>query len=86
MANTFNNVDLPIEELIVNVVKQTLQTAKQTFVISEWMSLKEGAKYAGVSYNTFMKFRVRGLKVSEIDGVKRVSRKQIDQFLENHSF
>ncbi len=86
MTNTFNNVDLPIEELIVNVVKQTLQTAKQTFIISEWMSLKEGAKYANVSYNTFMKFRAKGLKISEVDGVKRVSRKEIDQFLESHSF
>ncbi|MGE7910776.1 helix-turn-helix domain-containing protein [Lysinibacillus xylanilyticus] len=86
MTNTFNNVDLPIEELIVNVVNQTLQIAKQTFVISEWMSLKEGAKYAGVSYNTFMKFRGMGLKISEVDGVKRVSRKEIDQFLESHSF
>lgn len=86
MTNTFNNVDVPIEELIVNVVKQTLQTAKQTFIISEWMSLKEGAKYANVSYNTFMKFRAKGLKISEVDGVKRVSRKEIDQFLESHSF
>ena len=86
MTNTFNNVDVPIEELIVNVVKQTLQTAKQTFIIREWMSLKEGAKYANVSYNTFMKFRAKGLKISEVDGVKRVSRKEIDQFLESHSF
>lgn len=51
----------------------------------EWFSLKEAAKYAGVSYNTFMKFRIRGLKICEIDGIKRVSKKEIDRFLEEHS-
>ncbi|MCZ8540277.1 helix-turn-helix domain-containing protein [Psychrobacillus psychrodurans] len=88
MTNTFNNTE-PYndkEEFISIVVRQTLQTAKQTFTIGEWMSLKEGAKYADVSYNTFMKFRSKGLKVSEVDGVRRVSRKEIDRFLENHSF
>lgn len=51
----------------------------------EWLSLKEASTYAGVSYNTFIKFRTRGLKVCEIDGIKRVSRKEIDRFLEEHS-
>lgn len=52
----------------------------------EWLSLKEGAKYAGVSYNTFIKFREMGLRVAEVEGVKRVSRKEIDTFFENHSY
>lgn len=52
----------------------------------EWLSLKEAATYAGVSYNTFIKFREMGLKVAEIEGIKRVSRKEIDTFFENHSF
>lgn len=52
----------------------------------EWFSLKEAAKYAGVSYNTFIKFRLCGLKVCEIEGIKRVSRREIDRFLEEHSF
>lgn len=86
MNNTFNKTEPHLEELIANVVHQTLQSATQTFATSEWMSLKEGAKYADVSYNTFMKFRTKGLKVSEVDGVKRVSRKEIDRFLESCSF
>ncbi|WEA38592.1 DNA-binding protein [Lysinibacillus fusiformis] len=57
-----------------------------TTIINEWLSLKAGAKYAGVSYNTFIKFRLRGLKICEIEGIKRVSRKEIDRFLEEHSF
>lgn len=51
-----------------------------------WMSLKEAAIYAGVSYNTFIKFRTLGLKVCEIDGIKRVSKKEIDRFLEEYSY
>ena len=47
---------------------------------SEWLSLKDAAKYAGVSYNTFITFRHMGLKVCEIEGIKRVSRKEIDIF------
>lgn len=52
----------------------------------EWMTLKEAANYLGVSYNTFKKFRQMGLKVCEIGGVKRVSRKEMDSFFESYSF
>lgn len=75
-----------MEMLISTVVAKTISSLKNSFVDSEWMSLKEAAIYANVSYNTLMKFRVMGLKVSEIDGVKRVSKKEIDRFLEQHSF
>lgn len=75
-----------IEDLITDVVHRTLQSIQQKFNYSEWMSLKEAAKYANVSYNTLMKFRVMGLKISEIEGVKRVSKKEVDRFLEQHSF
>ena len=50
------------------------------------MSLAEAAKYAGVSHNTFTKFREMGLRVCQVEGIKRVSRKEIDNFLESHSF
>lgn len=73
-----------IEELIVRFSEQASQ--KHTVPINEWMTLANGAKYAGVSYNTFVKFQRMGLKVSQIEGVKRVSRKEIDYFLENNSF
>lgn len=80
------NSDTAIEELIVNTINKALQAAQHQFIESGWMTLRDGAKYAGVSYNTFIKFRVMGLKVCEVDGVKRVSRKEIDNFLESHSF
>lgn len=52
----------------------------------EWMTLKEGANYAGISYNTLNKFRLMGLKVAEIDGIKRISKTEIDKFLIENSF
>lgn len=51
----------------------------------EWMTLNNGAKYADVCVNTFKKFRLMGLRVSQIDGVQRVSRKEIDNFLQQNS-
>ena len=66
-----------IEHSLANLSNQLQQ---------EWLSLTEATKYVGVSYNTFIKFRHMGLKVCEIEGIKRVSRKEIDRFLENNSF
>ena len=82
-----NNIDLEIT--ITTIIKRSIECyinnnlTNPTF--KEWFSLNEAAKYAGVSYNTFIKFRPMGLKVCEIDGIKRVSRKEIDRFLEEHS-
>ena len=75
-----------IEELVIKAVQKALQAAHHEFIDSGWLSLKEGAKYAGVSYNTLMKYRTLGLQVCEIDGVKRISRKEIDRFFQEHSF
>lgn len=52
----------------------------------EWMSIEEACQYLNISYNTFNKFRLMGLKVAEIDRVKRVAKSEIDRFLTEHSF
>lgn len=76
----------------LNITKETILAAIKEAITSnlgfskEWMSIAEAAKYAGVSHNTFAKFREMGLKVCQIEGVKRVSRKEIDNFLESYSF
>ena len=75
-----------LEEIVIKAVQKAIQTAHHEFVDGGWLSLKEGAKYAGVSYNTLMKYRTLGLQVCEIDGVKRISRKEIDRFFQEHSF
>jgi len=75
-----------IEEIVIKAVQKALQAAHHEFIDSGWLSLKEGAKYAGVSYNTLMKYRTLGLQVCEIDDVKRISRKEIDRFFQNIAF
>lgn len=73
-----------LTELIINCTNQAIKS--QHFVSKEWFSLSEASKYAGVSHNTFVKFRKSGLRVCEIDGIKRVSKKEIDRFLEEFSY
>ncbi|MEK4486937.1 DNA-binding protein [Psychrobacillus sp. FSL H8-0484] len=75
-----------IEEVVMKAVQKALLATQHQFIDSGWLSLKDGAKYAGVSNNTFIKFRAMGLQVCEIEGIKRVSRKEIDRFLEDHSY
>lgn len=77
-------LEVEFKNLIINTLDQVIKEYQSK--TSEWLSLKEGAKYVGVSYNTFIKFRVMGLKVSEIDGIKRVSKKEIDNFLNSQSY
>lgn len=78
------SLEVIVTELIINCTNQAIKS--QHFLSKEWLSLSEAAKYAGVSHNTFVKFRKFGLKVCEIDGIKRVSKKEIDRFLEEYSY
>ena len=80
------NIEEQIIQLILSATRSVLEQTQPIPSTKEWMSLAEAAKYAGVSHNTFMKFRVMGLRVSEIDGIKRVSLKEINRFLEDYSF
>lgn len=65
-----------INDEIIKIIMKSMQHL--TFNNNSWLSMKEAAKYAGVSYNTFIKFRLRGLKICEVEGIKRVSRKEIE--------
>ncbi|WP_051891682.1 helix-turn-helix domain-containing protein [Lysinibacillus sphaericus] len=66
---------------LMKKISEDLQQQSQV-----WLTLRQGAEYAGVSHNTFTKFRDMGLKICEIDGVKRVSKAEIDRFLMDRSF
>jgi len=78
-------VELETVNILQNMVSETIQRAINNYQPNEWLSLKEGASYAGVSYNTFIKFREMGLEVTEIDSIKRVSKSSIDSFYHQHS-
>ncbi|WP_199171284.1 helix-turn-helix domain-containing protein [Sporosarcina sp. P18a] len=75
-----------LKEIVQGLNNLKKDFEKKLSANKEWMTLKEGAAYAGVSYNTLMKFRLMGLKVAEIDGVKRISKTEIDNFLIENSF
>lgn len=83
-TNITKEFEKSLMESVVNLISSAIN--KNKLYSPEWLSLMDAAKYAGVSYNTFIKFRHMGLKVCEINGIKRVSRKEIDRFLEEHSF
>ena len=72
-------LDYNFESMLKDMIKKKID-------FKDWMSISEASKYVGVSYNTFSKFRLMGLKICEIDGIKRVSKKEINSFLEKHSF
>ena len=72
-----------IKNLIIDALKDFHKHQAST---KEWMSIQEACSYIGVSYNTFIKYREMGLKVSEINGIKRVSKVEIDNFLNKFSF
>ena len=92
MRNMEIELDMPqglgeqLKTLILNMTKEAFELHKEKMRHPEWMDLKEGAKYANVSVATFGKFRTEGLKISEVDGIKRVSKSEIDRFLKENSF
>ena len=76
---TINN-----ENQLIKIIEKSIAQLSNEY--KEWLSLKEAASYAGVSYNTFIKFRTMGLRVSEIEGVKRVSKTEVNRFMEENWF
>ena len=84
LVESFDEILVKLEHLVESL--KVNNPKNNSRVHSEWLSLKDAAIYAGVSYNTFITFRHMGLKVCEIEGIKRVSRKEIDSFLESHSY
>lgn len=75
-----------IQEVVVNSMEKSIAKYFEKRAAKEWMSIKEACNYIDVSYNTFQRLREHGLPIAEINGIKRVSKKAIDEFLEKHSF
>lgn len=77
--NEVSMLKVMMEQALTDVIKEHKLGTK------EWFSLKEAAEYIGVSTNTLAKYREMGLKVFSVEGVSRVSREEINRFLETHS-
>lgn len=74
-------------ELLRTMMSEAIKEIVTEYQVAskEWFSLKEAAEYIGVSVNTLAKYREMGLKVCVIEGISRVSHKEINRFLEIHA-
>ena len=73
--------DLFIQK-VVGEIKPALEVVAKELKQKEWLSLGEACEYIGVSRSTFTShFIGKGLPVSKIQQVKRVSKTDIDIFL-----
>ena len=75
-----------IETVVFKGMEKSIEKYIERMTTKEWMNMKEAQEYIGVSFNTLQKFRQMGLPVFEIDGVKRISKTEIDNFLQKHSY
>lgn len=80
------NLESQLKAMILSATKEAMEINKKQIAAKDWMSIQEACKYANVSNVTFQKFRAKGLRIAEIDGIKRVSKKEIDRFLEKYSY
>lgn len=72
------------ENLLFNLANEAVEKVKNGMLQKKYMNKKEAARYIGVSFNTFQKIEKLGLPIIEVDGIKLVSKQDIDEFLENH--
>lgn len=68
------------KELIELIQHQLSKPEKQL------LTIREAAEYLGVSYNTIQKLRYNGMKFFEVDGIKRIYKKDLDEFLKKNSY
>ena len=84
--NLDQSVGVALEAAAARALENAINKKSERESYPEWMDLKTGAKYANVAYGTFLKFRRMGLSVCEIEGIKRISKKEIDRFLTENSY
>lgn len=74
-------------QMLIQTIEKTIKDyAEKQIIAKEYMSLTEAQKYVGVSPVTFNKWRTMGLKVIQVEGVQRVKKSDLDEFLSNYKF
>ena len=59
---------------------------ENTEVKNEGLTYRQAMDYLQIkSYTTLYKFIAKGLKVTEIGNVKRISKKSLDEFMDKYS-
>lgn len=78
--------DLFIQK-VIGEIRPALEVVAKELKQKEWLSLGEACEYIGISRNTLTShFLERGLPVSKIQQVKRISKTDIDIFLNENKF
>lgn len=78
--------DLFIEK-VLSKLEPTLEKMIEENKKSDLVSLGEGCEYIGVSRSTFTShFIQKGLPVYKVRKVKRVSKREIDEFVKKHEY
>lgn len=86
------NVPLTIEETALTQIKEVmLASATEAFtkvgkqkVFPRYMTKKLACEYLDVSFNTLVKFIDLGLPVMQIDGITKLDKHDIDEFVQDH--
>ncbi|WP_283601418.1 helix-turn-helix domain-containing protein [Ligilactobacillus aviarius] len=59
---------------------------ENTEVKNEWLTYRQAMDYLQIkSYTTLYKFIAKGLKVTEVGNVKRISKTSLDDFMKENS-
>lgn len=74
----------PIVEKIASAIQDANELQIKRKELPRYMTKSQAADYCGVSFNTFQKYIKYGLRVISVDGIIRVDKNDIDQFLDQN--
>lgn len=74
----------PIVEKIAQAIQKASETETKRRELPRYMTKAQAAEYCGCSFNTFQKYVRAGLRVIQVDGVTRIDKNDVDDFLEQN--
>ena len=74
----------PLVAMIANKIEEAFNLQKTRAELPPYMKKKEACIYLSCSFNTLQKLIRNGLEVVMVDGIERISKKSIDEFMEKH--
>lgn len=74
----------PIVERIAKAIQDAGEVAIKRNELPRYMTKAQAAEYCGCSFNTFQKYVRAGLRVIQVNGVTRIDKNDVDEFLEQN--
>lgn len=75
----------PLVALIATKVDEAFDLHQARRELPPYMKKKEACIYLSCSFNTLQKLIRNGLEVVMVDGIERISKKSIDEFMEKNT-